>query len=294
MQHQKVYGTDNKPMPVLSIDFGPKLNGTAAFYAGIYGLEGTPPVPTNWSGNDGSALALSHIYGRVPSVKRALIPTPNHGVGVYPDTDFCSPHSFKVGDIKVYKQHTADGVSLEPGSAYLFKPADCCLGVMYIHDGAHRGKIVAAHVSRDNLLPHRTHGAFTNIAHAMLERLLSGLQGNFPLRRVRAFVGWGIKPEHFLHQANHPQYGARNKELVNRVIEQFDRECIVGNPDHGALDLRRIFALQCRHLRIPSNNVQTDVSLGCGLDTYTNQALFSHRRGDRLRNVVIVARRKHT
>lgn len=168
----------------------------------------------------------------------------------------------------------SEGVNISPGEAICFATGDCPTVIMYTPERP--GMVVAAHAGRDPILK----GVIAN----MVSRF-----GNLKHRsRIMVFITLGIGPDNFDHDINHPQWGAKNRDLISRLWRWHGDECVTDRV-RGTIDLRALITKRCAQFEIPAANVIHD-----GHDTYLDvlpdgtPAWHSHRAGSTERNLVFV------
>lgn len=193
-------------------------------------------------------------------------------------------HYFWNGGIK------ADGMERIPsGSAFAMLGGDCPVAV--IQDST-TGEVCAAHFCRENSVT----------PPYIAEEMLKTFPINFFGKRVlKTFIGCSIAPRHFHHKWNDEKYGAKNREMTERLVINFGRHIIHGPLKNGCIDLKALWFAQLRNAVDPLN-IDTD-----NVDTYgdcwtaftgedcdpTNVPYYgSHRRsGKDSRNLILVVNR---
>lgn len=222
--------------------------------------------PHDWSGTEASRdfMHSPHLDPRTHNVY-----APTLGTGRRIVSSSSSWNEELVDGRKFFHGAEADGVKINPGNAVIMKPADCPITILCFKD-----EVVVCHCGRDNMIDRNSpkHGRPSILTDAM-----SSTTCTFQ----SAWISFGISARHFTHDPNHPTHGLYNQRMIDHVSETHQM-CI--NRETGALDLERL--------------ISEDLSQNYGMENkrivvhpfcpFTSGSCWSHRRGDRQRNLVLV------
>ena len=199
-------------------------------------------------------------------------------------------HDFKkeivCNGVSVFHGIAADGVLIPSRSAFFIASADC--PTLVLQDSL--GSIVATHAGRQCLfdpasfLGGRRHG-FESVIDGALDLLWDDPT------HIHASVFCGIGEEHFTHPREHFAYGDVNEAMIKYVVKRWGRDCFGPDLTEGQLNLFELIKAQLKESGVPEKNIWHD-----GACTYSDRTSsgeymwWSHRRGDRGRNGILVMR----
>ena len=105
---------------------------------------------------------------------------------------------------------------------------------------------------------------------------------------VRIFCG--ISGRNFGHPIRHSKYAEENALMANYVSKKYGKQCFVGSDiEEGKLDLVELITAQCGAMGVTRKGVWNDQVCTFGdCDFQENPMWWSHRRGDKERNGVLV------
>jgi copper oxidase (laccase) domain-containing protein len=177
--------------------------------------------------------------------------------------------------VTIYNNTKADAISINRRAGIIMKPADCPILVIYTST-----KAVIAHCGRDNIfdreliLGKKPRSKRSVIISAMEKFAKPGKE------LVKAWVSFGISPEHFVHDPNHPEHGEYNQGLINHISTLYGNEYFHGNPWDGKIDLQKLVVRQLTEAGVLIENIQS-----VPYCTFSNEQSWSHRRETQRGNV---------
>lgn len=206
------------------------------------------------------ALTLSDVSGKI------YMPDPRTSNGeIVSGDDF--RFRMKLKGATLYWGPKADGVVLHKGQSCLFCTRDCPIVLMA---DVETGLAIAAHAGRQSIL-----GDF-QADQGILYDMIKG----FPTtawERVMVAIVLSIAGDHFPHDPDHEDPGMRekNRHMIRWVTKRYGAQCFT-DIAKGCLSLPALIRAQCEGLGIRPENIFHD-----GVDTYSSNLFYSHRRGDR-------------
>jgi hypothetical protein len=253
--------------------------------------------PHDWSGEEKTlALApffknkeITTLFAPIPSRSNAKIAEVSEFKESNKESKPSSKKSFVLrGGVE------ADGVVLtEKGQACIIKSADCPTIVAFTLSSEGR-KCVVAHASRDSLIDsHYIRGFGKSRKNRSVVDSVMDQFSPTEREELYVYVTVGIGARHFSHSINHSTCGTQNRELMEFIHEQFGSHCYHGPRSDGRISLGEIIRAQFEPYRDTScimilsdrGDTHEDSLAGQG----TGYRWWSHRRGDKARNAVIVA-----
>ncbi|MBI2108868.1 MAG: laccase domain-containing protein [Parcubacteria group bacterium] len=181
----------------------------------------------------------------------------------------------------------ADGVLIPSQSAFFIAPADCPTLVLQSSEG----KMVATHAGRNCLLDdgllsgNTTHPGVESVVYEGLKLLRCNPQ------KIYASIFCGIGEQYFIHPIEGTPHQDKNEQLIKYVCKRWGRKCFGPNLPEGQLNLFELISMQLREAGVQEKNIWHD-----GACTYSDliskdkPMWWSHRRGDKGRNGVLVMR----
>ncbi|GEM_PF-3907642 len=168
-----------------------------------------------------------------------------------------------------------DGVALEPGEGAVIVTGDCHTLTLWSDDTL-SPTVIAAHAGRNSLhtISHEHTDNLESVVGSAVEKL-----GVYKLN-IHARITAGIGPDNFKHSPNNQTYGEHNK----RLLEYFSKYggANTSDPD-GKIDVAKTIKGQLAAMDIPIDNISWD-----GLDTSTDNRLWSNKMDDKPRNAILV------
>lgn len=189
----------------------------------------------------------------------------------------------KVGPVCLFWGVAADAVALpknEIAAVYL-ATADCPTAVLkhfrdydtYVVHGGRDALLDRQAIAEDREWQCRTGPIGEIVKHYRTNNSGPSLSG------FRTFICCGIDGLNFRHSVYDRRYGHFNHRLLNYLSRRWPRTPIIVDGD--GLSLHELIRTQCRDHGIGA--VGQD-----GIDTFNNKTLWSHRRGDKERNGIMV------
>ena len=233
--------------------------------------------PHNWSiktldpetlariGAIADSLGVAALYAPRPEKCNATICHPN---------DLTEVVKLPGSQASLHRGTYADGVILPTNCAFWLSSADCQV-VVVSHDVS--GATVAMHAGRDSLFDRKlietgvASREFNSVIDAAINRIGTSEERLIKPSQLQAFITGGIGPEEFDHPYGHPAYGEANRRMVEKVIRDFGRDSVLGDPENGRLILSEIARVQMRTHGIPAYRIGFD-----GIDTFMD-ASFNAR-----------------
>lgn len=169
-----------------------------------------------------------------------------------------------------------DGVVLEPGEGAAMVTGDCHTIVAWSPDCP---QIIAAHAGRNSL--HTLENEHRNDSPSVVNTLVEHMHvlGAEP-SSIHLHLMAGIGRNSFTHALNDPMHGDRSRRLVPFFAQYGAAD---ENDSLGRIDVATAIRAQCVALGVPDSHITQD-----GLDTATNDRLWSNRNTNKERNVVLV------
>lgn len=223
--------------------------------------------PRDWSGIEASRdfVHSPHLDPRTHNIY-----APTLGTGRRIVSSSSSWNGELVDGRKFFHGAEADAVKINPGNAVIMKPADCPITVLCFEH-----EVVVCHCGRDNMIDRNSprRGRPSILADVMAS-------ATSPLRF--AWISFGISREHFAHDPNHPEHGLYNQRMIDHVS---DRRPTCVDRETGTLDLHELI----REDLLQDYGVQKEKVVVFPFCPFTRTgSCWSHRRGDRQRNLVLV------
>lgn len=199
-------------------------------------------------------------------------------------------HDFKkeivCNGVSVFHGIAADGVLIPPRSAFFIASADC--PTLVLQDS--QGSIVATHAGRQCLLDSASFlGGRQHRFESVIDEALQFLWDD--PAHIHASVFCGIGQEHFTHPIEHFAYGDVNEAMIKYVVKRWGRDCFGPDLTQGQLSLFELIKAQLKESGVSIKHIWHD-----GACTYSDlisplkHMWWSHRRGDKGRNGVLVMR----
>lgn len=233
--------------------------------------------PTDWRTikrgrpRAGTFNFLTHILEE-KKIKQLFTLNPSDCNGFVAEEEGFTPLNLGLLDINThmrinYGAH-ADSVFLRPGQAGAIASGDCPVLVLAKKTGA-----IITHCGRESLLL-GMEGKKNSLIQAV-EKLRDFTQHDDS--DIRGWISPGIRPEHFTHPFDHPEFGKRNQKMVRYIVDQWTGQCVLSKPfgefEDGMIDLKSIIISEVQKLGIPGRMIEWDTN-----DTYSSLNLWSHRR----------------
>lgn len=182
------------------------------------------------------------------------------------------PHKIILDDgLKMHRGVFADGVIMENRQEAFFVPSADCPTIVV----AGKHIVIGAHAGRDSLLDRKKihlgskSKKHNSVVDAIIERcLLAGEK----IKDLQVFITCGIKAENFRHPIGHPQYGEKNKILIEHLLQKYGDDCLRGRQEEGLISLEDLIKRQFVLHSVPPENIATD-----GIDTYGDYVLNEYR-----------------
>ena len=169
--------------------------------------------------------------------------------------------SDKYPDFTLHRGVKADGVVLTSGTGCFQPTGDCPVIVVCV-----RGTKFAlfAHAGRESLYDASAlTGSPRRSCHSVVDNIVAFITGmGLGTHDVLVYTGGAIAPEHFTHPPDHPEYGPKNRQMIQH-FKQYEGG--VPNPDQGTLDLKEIIRQQFLGHGVPYANIYVDT-----VDTYSD------------------------
>lgn len=186
----------------------------------------------------------------------------------------------------------ADGVWLEPNTAFFVASGDCPTFIAMLPDG----RVAAAHAGRDSLIDRESlRGGKARENESVVLAILKGVKSDRHL--VRTALICGIGPANFIHpnsDLRDPEH-FKNHSLVRGIAGRWGPQCINSPETLGPINLPVIVESQILSLGIP---VGSNAFFHDGVDTFGDKGpdgehLFHsvRRKSGEARNGVLVIRR---
>ncbi len=196
----------------------------------------------------------------------------------------------KIGGVRIYRGHLADGVVIPLSQAACLRTADCPT-IVTRHDLT--GEVIAAHAGRASLVDQKMvetgqpSRQLESLVHRICKRTTDF--GRQTLIDFEIYSCCGIGPMQFRHPTDHPQYGLSNAKMNHHIALHYGTDCFLdGNTSWGALDLHRLIHNQFQLCGVPRDNIHHDQVDTAG----DREKWFSRRGGDRIgHNTILVIRR---
>jgi copper oxidase (laccase) domain-containing protein len=246
--------------------------------------------PDNWSMYEESAWRKLSELAQKRKISQILSPFPQEFNARICTVD--ELREYKISGLEKNNIHIlrtpdlqpAEGAVIPKGAGFWTTSADCPMILIYDPSGS---TVAASHSGRNSLIdvdflmgkPARENFS-----------VVDGLIKQFPSEirsKLNVFIVCRIDAEHFAHPFDHQEKGELNKKMVTAIIERYGAECIVGPKEQGKISLPILIQKQCEAYGILPEHI-TDG----GLTTFTDERLWSYRRGDkRERNGILVIHR---
>lgn len=234
----------------------------------------------------------AHVYG----ITDVFMPdvTDSSARMVWADLKFTPWRQNLVAGVNFFHDNRADGVWLTKPSAFFVASGDCPTFIARLPDGT----IAVAHASRDSLMD-RAVIDVKDVVHRDYESVvmaaLAGWTDEREITQTALLCGIGAKS--FGHPYDHPEYGQRNRKMIEHLLCRWGAETVLNPHELGQISLCGIVRAQLTRLGAltEKQSFVTD-----GIDTFTDTICdaprayrwHSHRRGDRGRNGILVFRLK--
>lgn len=149
-------------------------------------------------------------------------------------------------DLYRNKDLPADGVTLDPGEAFVMSAGGC---PVIIASGG--GSMVVAHAARDSLIDRKAVGGTPGREHISVVRSIVAALKKRGVRpgEVTMCMLFSIPVETFGHSFDHPEYGAYNRALETFINERWP-DCTTRGNGGMFLDLERLFVEQARQEKV--------------------------------------------
>lgn len=242
--------------------------------------------PHNWSMYTDISWRNLHSIADHKRVHAVLSPTP-----IVFNARICDPNDLEeyrimgvphdaVKICRTPNNEAAEGTVIPKGTAFWTTSADCPMILMY---DSKTGYAAATHSGRDSLIDvDHLFGKKSRKNYSVIDGLVSEFKKT-DKADLRVFFVCRISAEHFPHPFNHPEKGERNRLIINEIVTRWGRECIVGELEQGNISLSLLILKQCMAHGIVPEHVSD-----AGLDTYMDENVWSHRRGEAGRNGILV------
>ena len=217
-------------------------------------------------------------------VVRCILPKLNASNAEFGDTrSYVFDLEFRTSNgVPVYKnRNSIDAFTLPSGYSCLMRSADCPTLILFNEKNR---IVVVAHCSRDSLIcrqevlcgvKKRRYSTVIHPSVNVFEKL--GISDH----EIKAHISCGIAGEYFKHKPDNEKYGRYNQDLSKFIADSYGSKCFHGHPQDGCVKLDEVIRAQL--LMCGITNVTHD-----GLDTFSDQRLYSNRVGDVGRNGVFV------
>ncbi len=182
----------------------------------------------------------------------------------------------------------ADAMLLPPWMGFWQVLADCAFLIMR---GAKSGKLFVSHYGlasssdweralQEAGLPHgelRQHESVIDVGLSHFD------QEEWP--HLQCAVIFSIGAINFKHPVSHPEFGERNRALI-QYIQKRTPEALIGEPDFGQISLKMRAKGQLIRRGVPAKNIFTEDGIDTFADVDENgqYKFFSKRRGDKERD----------
>ncbi len=165
----------------------------------------------------------------------------------------------------------SDGVLLYKNQGAIIVTGDCPTIILYTDDV--KDPIIATHAGRNSL--HTTLGnihcnKYESVVYAGVDLLI---KHGIIRQNIKVRITAGIEKEYFTHPLDNCKYGEQNKKLVEYFAKLGAADL---NDKYGKIDLKKAIMAQLIRMGVPEENITTD------------ERLWSHRTGDKYRNMVLV------
>jgi len=176
-----------------------------------------------------------------------------------------------------------DGVILNRGGdSYLVSPSNCPTTIMV----GGNGLAVAAHMGRFCLIDEqRFHTSTPAVGRKHMSIVSSALELLGDPKAVHAKVFWGIAPNLFPHDMEHPEFGDKNEWMRSLIARTWGESSVQLNGSAFYLDLPKLIRDQCMNEGVPERNIDLRCAYQPNSGTWTDGALGKPR------NLVIVTRK---
>ena len=181
---------------------------------------------------------------------------------------------------------SAEGVEIKKEEGFGLNIADCGIVTVY-HPKS--GKLLAAHAGRDSLWDRGNilQGKEKRECESVVDAITAGFSPE-EKETLQVFVGFGIHPEHFLHPWNDTAHGVDNEKMCRYLMDAWGKDVVFGNDDEKKLGRIDISLLTKRQFEKTGTD---SITLFNTIDPFADSRLWSHRRGEKGRNLVLVGYR---
>lgn len=223
--------------------------------------------PTNWSGYP-NTWNFVHENEHPHRPRKVFCPTLGSSADLIDTDSVWLQSQTNRHEVTILNNTKADAVLVDQSAGVIVKPADCPILVIYT-----ASKAVIAHCGRDNIFDRelilgKKPRNKRSVIIAAMEQF-----ANSRKETVRAWVSFGISPEHFAHDPSHPVHGEYNRGLITHISTLYGNDCFHGNPWDGKIDLQKLVVRQLTEAGVSPKNIQS-----VPYCTFSNEQSWSHRR----------------
>lgn len=178
-------------------------------------------------------------------------------------------------EVSIFNNTKADAVIVDRTAGIIVKPADCPIVVIYTPS-----QVVVAHCGRDNIFDRELIlGKKPRSERSVIIPAVNAF-AKFKKGSIKAWVSFGISPEHFVHDPNHPVHAEYNEGLITHISTLYGNDYFHGNPWDGKIDLQKLVIRQLIEAGLLAENIQS-----IPYCTFNNEQSWSHRRETQQGNV---------
>lgn len=230
--------------------------------------------PTNWSGYQNTwDFVRNNEHPNRP--REVFCPTLGTSADIIHVDSLWMQQQTNAHEVTIFNNTKADAVVVKRNAGVIVKPADCPILVIYTSSQA-----AVVHCGRDNIFdrelilgksPRETRSVIIPAVEAFRK---------FNQEAVKAWVSFGISPERFIHDPQHPVHGEYNQGLITHISTLYGNEYFHGNPWNGKIDLQKLVVRQLVESGIIPENIHS-----VPYCTFSNEQSWSHRRETQQGNV---------
>lgn len=169
------------------------------------------------------------------------------------------------GGLVIHQGFFADGVILTTkGNAFFIASADCPTIVAIgknIAITAHAG--LGCLIDKNKIYSNKPSRKHESVVDAIMEKFIKARENT---DEMRVFITCGIKDVNYSYPITHPQYGNRNKTLINYLLRKY-AYCLMGDFGGGSISINNLIEEQFVRWGVWPKNVIFD-----DIDTYGDKS----------------------
>lgn len=168
------------------------------------------------------------------------------------------------GGLMFHRGYFADGVILKTkGDAFFVVSADCPTIVAIgksIAITAHAG--LACLIDKSKIYNNKPSRKHESVVDSIMEKFIGARENT---DEMRVFITCGIKSVNFHYRIDHPQYGGKNKILINYLLRKYSY-CLSGDFGGGSISIDNLIENQFLLRGVWPKNIIFD-----NIDTYSDK-----------------------